>query len=120
MKLEKLILPSVIAMIVMTGFLFWQYFSPQEEAVGPKTTGLLMKVSRSNWPGQYWKEIADKKGWFEEAGLKIELIDTNPDYYASLQEMVAGKLDVNSFPLFDLLNYVLNENNLMESYETLQ
>lgn len=64
-----------------------------------------MKIAKYYWPGMYWIEIADKKGWFKDAGLNVELIDTNPDYTASLDDMVNGKMDVNDFYLFDFIKY---------------
>ena len=30
----------------------------------------------------YWLGIADAKGWFKEAGLNVQLVDTNTDYLA--------------------------------------
>jgi len=70
---------------------------------GPKTTTLPMKVAKYYWPGQFWVEIADKKGWFKDAGLNVELIDTNLDYVGSLGDMVTGKMDTHNFSLFDLM-----------------
>ncbi|EKD39543.1 MAG: hypothetical protein ACD_75C00374G0011 [uncultured bacterium] len=71
-----------------------------------QTSGLPMKVGRYYWPGMYWVEIADRKGWFKEAGLAVELIDTNHDYYASLQTMAAGGMDAHSCYLYDLMRLV--------------
>jgi NitT/TauT family transport system substrate-binding protein len=71
----------------------------------PETSGEVMKVAKYYWPGQFWIEIADDKGFFEEAGLNVELVDTNEDYYQSLQDTVDGKIDYNNFPLYDLMNY---------------
>ncbi|MGK5092641.1 ABC transporter substrate-binding protein [Deltaproteobacteria bacterium TL4] len=64
-----------------------------------------IRISRYYWPGQFWKDIAFQKGWFQEAGLQVELVDTNPDYFSSLQDMVEEKMDVNNFTLFDLIRY---------------
>ena len=80
---------------------------PVTEKKAPKTSGLPMKVAKYYWPGEYWIEIADKKGWFREAGLSVELIDTNPDYFASLDDMVAGKMDTNDIALFDVMKHNL-------------
>jgi NitT/TauT family transport system substrate-binding protein len=73
------------------------------EAEKPKTSGQEIKVPSSFWPGGFWKDIAAKKGWFKEAGLNVSVIDVTEDYYASLADMIAGKMDSNAFPLFDLL-----------------
>ena len=69
----------------------------------PETSGLPMKVSRYYWPGQFWKDIARKKKWFQQEGLLVELVDTNADYFGSLDQMIAGKMDVNNFALMQLI-----------------
>ncbi len=110
--LKKIIVPIIISAIaIAAGIMLWQHGEKKEE--GPKTTGLPMKIPRNYWPGEYWIEIADKKGWFEEAGLKVEIIDTNPDYFASVKDMVAGKIDTNTFSLFDLINFNLKGADLV-------
>jgi NitT/TauT family transport system substrate-binding protein len=109
----KKFLSSVSVLLVLTsiGFVYWQYAAEVEN--GPKTSGLPMKVARYYWPGQYWIEIADQKGWFVEAGLNVELVDTNPDYYGSLQNTVDEKIDVNNFTLFDLMHFNTQGANLI-------
>ena len=62
-----------------------------------------MKVAKYYWPDMMWIEIAAEQGWFDDAGLNVELTDTNSDYFACLDQMTAGELDTNSFTLFDLL-----------------
>jgi NitT/TauT family transport system substrate-binding protein len=108
---KNIILSAAILGGLIVAVLFWQQYTPKEE--GPKTTGLPMKVGRYNWPGTYWIEIAYKKGWFKEAGLNVELIDTNPDYYGSLDAMVAGEMDVNGYYFFDFINYRLKGSDLI-------
>ncbi len=108
---KKIILSAAILWGLIAAVLLWQQYTPKEE--GPKTTGLPMKVARYNWPGMYWVEIAHKKGWFKETGLNVQLIDTNPDYYGSLDAMVAGKMDVNGYYFFDLINYRLKGADLI-------
>lgn len=100
----------MFAILVTTGAISCQY---RTEKKAPKTSGLPMKVAKYYWPGIYWIEIADKKGWFNEAGLNVELVDTNPDYFASLDDMVAGKMDANTFSLFDLISYNLKGAELV-------
>ncbi len=90
-----------MAVLTLAGMVGCQPDLPQ----APKTTGLPMKISKYYWPGEFWKEIAEKKGWFKEAGLNVELIDTNADYFQSLQDMVDGKMDSNDFTLFGLTKY---------------
>jgi NitT/TauT family transport system substrate-binding protein len=71
----------------------------------PATTDLPMRVGTSFWPGQFWIDIAHHKGWFKEAGLNVEIIDTSTDYVASLTDVATGKLDVNGFSLFDVMKF---------------
>jgi ABC-type nitrate/sulfonate/bicarbonate transport system substrate-binding protein len=74
----------IIALIVAAGC------APVENT--PQPSGEVMKVAKYYWPGMYWVEIAESKGWFREAGLNVELIDTNPDYFQSLQDTADGKI----------------------------
>jgi NitT/TauT family transport system substrate-binding protein len=62
-----------------------------------------MTVAAYYWPGMFWIDIANQKGWFAEAGLNVRVVDTNPDYYGSYQSVRNGTLDVQSFALFDLM-----------------
>jgi len=98
-----LITTSMLLVLTIIGMLSWQ--SAPETENQPHTTGLPMKVARYYWPGMYWIEVADKKGWFKEAGLNVELVDSNPDYYGSLQDTVDGKIDTHDFYLFDLMQF---------------
>ncbi|MDC1205629.1 ABC transporter substrate-binding protein [Candidatus Pacebacteria bacterium] len=95
----------ITATLIFTGYVVWSQFSSETKLRSPQPSGLVMRIPTYYWPGSYWIEIADRKGWFEEAGLIVELIDANPDYYASLEDTVTGKLDVNNFYLFDLMRY---------------
>lgn len=65
--------------------------------------GPPLRVGAYYWPGEYWVDIAHKKGWFREAGVNVEWVDTNADYFASFDDLANGKLDVVCFSLFDLL-----------------
>lgn len=64
-----------------------------------------IRIGASYWPGQYWADIANHKGWFKEAGLNVQMVDTNADYFASFDQVVDGKLDIVAFTLFDLTLY---------------
>jgi NitT/TauT family transport system substrate-binding protein len=68
-------------------------------------TPSLIRIGASYWPGQYWADIANHKGWFKEAGLNVQMVDTNADYFASFDQVVDGKLDIVAFTLFDLTLY---------------
>jgi NitT/TauT family transport system substrate-binding protein len=63
-------------------------------------------VAAFYWPGTYWIGIAAAKGWFREAGLNVQLVDCNADYSGSEKDLVEGRLDSNTFVLFDLLDYI--------------
>lgn len=64
-----------------------------------------MRIGAYFWPGTYWVDVAHHKGWFREAGLNVERVDTNADFFASFDDLVDGKLDVVGFTLFDLVLY---------------
>lgn len=69
----------------------------------PAPAGPPLRVGAYFWPGQYWVDIAHKKGWFREAGVNVEWVDTNADYFASQKDLIDGKLDVVGFTLYDLV-----------------
>jgi NitT/TauT family transport system substrate-binding protein len=96
-KMKRIILMLLISSLLVVSC------APAEET--PKTSGEVMKVAKNYWPGQYWIEIAYSKGWFEEAGLSVELVDTNPDYFQGIQDTVDGKIDTNQLVLFDLMDF---------------
>ncbi len=108
---KSIIVVVILAAIIAAGIILRRAGEKKEEKL--KTTGLPMKIARYYWPGMFWIEIADKKGWFKEAGLNVELIDTNPDYYASLDDAVAGKIDVQGFYFYDFINYNLKGADLV-------
>jgi NitT/TauT family transport system substrate-binding protein len=62
-----------------------------------------LKISAYYWPGCFWVDIANEKGWFKEAGLPVTIVNTNPDYFASFADLVEGRLDVNDLTLFDVM-----------------
>lgn len=45
-----------------------------------------IRVSAYYWPSMYWVDIANKKGWFKEAGLNVEAVDTNANFFASFDD----------------------------------
>ena len=90
-----------MALLMFAGMAGCQPDLPQAS----KTSGLPIKIARSYWPGTYWIDIADKKGWFAEASLNVELIDITADYVGSIDKTVARKIDTNSFTLFDLVKF---------------
>lgn len=72
-----------------------------------------LRVGAYYWPGLYWIDIAHAKGWFREAGLNVERVDTNADYFASLDQLAQGKLDIVGFTLFDFLRYSAKGHDLV-------
>ncbi|TSC52284.1 MAG: aliphatic sulfonate ABC transporter substrate-binding protein [Parcubacteria group bacterium LiPW_41] len=60
-------------------------------------------IGTSYWPGQYWIDIADTKGWFSEAGVSINAVNTQEDYYKSIDDLLSGKLDLQVLALSDVL-----------------
>jgi NitT/TauT family transport system substrate-binding protein len=72
-----------------------------------------IRIGASYWPGQFWVDIAHHQGWFKEAGLNVEWIDTNADYFASFDHLVHGKLDIVAFTLFDLTLYQARGNSIV-------
>jgi NitT/TauT family transport system substrate-binding protein len=80
----------------------------------PERSGEVMKVAYEMWPGTYWVQIADSKGWFEEAGLNVELtFDANNDFVASERALADGELDANQLVLYDLLKFRLEGKDLV-------
>jgi NitT/TauT family transport system substrate-binding protein len=90
-----------LVLLIGLGVGYWQWQANQQSK--QQLSRVTIRAARNYWPGQFWKEIADKKGWFEEAGLKVELIDTNPDYVGSLQNLVDRKMDENAFTPYDFV-----------------
>jgi len=56
----------------------------------------------SAWPGWFPWKVAEEQGFFEEAGVEVEL-KWFDDYLASLTALSAGQLDANSQTLNDTL-----------------
>ncbi|KAA0695062.1 hypothetical protein DT594_09400 [Halopseudomonas laoshanensis] len=62
-----------------------------------------MRIGAYYWPGTYWIDIAHSKGWFVEAGLNVEIIDANQDYYGAVTDIHEGNLDTLTVWLFDVV-----------------
>lgn len=109
-----LLIVAVIAASVLAWFYYQGSFTQTgKTSMNAEVSGKPLKVAKYYWPGTFWVEIADSKGFFKEEGLNVELVDTNADYYQSLQDTVDGKIDTNNFPLFDFLSYDLQGANLV-------
>ena len=59
-------------------------------------------IGYSAWPGWFPLAVAEEKGSSKKAGLDVELTYF-VDYIASLDALVAGKVDVNSQTLNDTM-----------------
>ncbi len=64
-------------------------------------------------PGTYWIGIAAEKGWFREAGLNVQLVYDKAGDLDPAKDFVEGRLDVNTFGLFDLLGYIAQGADLV-------
>jgi NitT/TauT family transport system substrate-binding protein len=69
-------------------------------ATSSKATKLT--IGYSAWPGWFPLAVADKEGLFAKAGLQVDL-KYFADYTASLDALVAGKVDVNAQTLNDTI-----------------
>jgi NitT/TauT family transport system substrate-binding protein len=75
--------------------------------------GRAIRVADFYRPGTYWIGIAASKGWFREAGLNVQLVYYKADDPLSEKDLVEGRLDVNTFGLFDLLDYIAHGADLV-------
>jgi NitT/TauT family transport system substrate-binding protein len=73
-------------------------------AAGEEATpsGGTLQVGYSAWPGWYPLVVAEEQGFFEDAGVDVELTFF-ASYIASLDALVAGELDVNAQTLNDTI-----------------
>lgn len=114
---KKMIFSIVFLAVLVAGVLWW--WSEPRVDKGPETTGLPMKVAKYYCPALFWVEIADRKGWFENAGLNVELVDTNPDWWESLVDTAKGELDTNNFPMFSVMDFNAKGSDLVMVMNTI-
>ncbi len=69
---------------------------------GGTTTGGEIKIGYSAWPGWFPLTVAEQEKTFADQGLKVKFVYF-ADYTASLDALVAGKVDVNAQTLNDTL-----------------
>lgn len=62
-----------------------------------------MRIAGYYWPGMYWADVAEEKGFFTDAGIDAEMVDASGDYLGSLDWVTAGKVDTNVFNIYDVL-----------------
>ncbi|MDQ1375239.1 MAG: NitT/TauT family transport system substrate-binding protein [Actinomycetota bacterium] len=70
-----------------------------------KTSGNTIKLGFSAWPGWFPWQVADEKGFFAKAGLKVDLTWFE-GYLDSLNALAGGKLDANTQTLNDTISSV--------------
>jgi NitT/TauT family transport system substrate-binding protein len=74
---------------------------------------LTIKLGDFLWPGTYWVDVAWKKGWFQAAGLDVELVNVDYKYFSALDDVVEGRLDAIGFSQFDLVRHVAAGHDLV-------
>lgn len=74
-------------------------------AAEPPLSQEPIKIGTYLWPGSYWIDVAFDKGWFAEAGLNVERVDVDRKYFASMNEVAAGKLHAMGFSQYDLVRH---------------
>jgi NitT/TauT family transport system substrate-binding protein len=67
-----------------------------------EVTGEPLTIGYSAWPGWFPLAVAEQEGFFEDAGLDVEL-RFFADYLGSLDAMAAGELDGNTQTLNDTM-----------------
>jgi NitT/TauT family transport system substrate-binding protein len=72
-----------------------------------------IRLGSYEWPGSYWIDVAWEKGWFKDAGLNVQRIDTNLKYVKSLDSVAQGTIDAMGFAQFDLVRYAANGHDLV-------
>jgi NitT/TauT family transport system substrate-binding protein len=115
--MKKSVLIALSAVLMVLAIALFRPKSPEQPET-PKTSGRTLTLCRYYWPGNFWIEIAWKKGWFDAAGLKVDLIDTNTDYHKFIEDMVAGKMDANNFTLFDMIHFISRGADLVAVIKT--
>jgi NitT/TauT family transport system substrate-binding protein len=68
----------------------------------PSDSGPAVKLGFSAWPGWFPWQVAEEKGFFEQAGVNVELVWFE-GYLDSINAFAAGQLDANTQTLNDTL-----------------
>ncbi len=103
-----------VARVFVLVFALFSTLSGCSEPRVPAQSSLVIRLGTYEWPGSYWIDVALQKGWFAEAGLKVERVDTDKRYFAALEDVVTGKLDGMGFTQFDLVRHVAAGHDLVE------
>jgi NitT/TauT family transport system substrate-binding protein len=70
-------------------------------APAPSTTPI--RIAGFYWPGVYWIDVADKKGFFKEAGLNVTVVNVDADFFGGINDFAEGKLETFEIPFFDFV-----------------
>jgi NitT/TauT family transport system substrate-binding protein len=71
-----------------------------------------IRIGTYTWPGSYWVDVASDKGWFAEAGLNVQRVDVDLKYFASMEDVVAGRLHAMGFSQYDLVRHAAAGHDL--------
>jgi NitT/TauT family transport system substrate-binding protein len=78
-----------------------------------KAASPLIRLGSYEWPGSFWIDVALDKGWFAQEELRVERVNTDRKYFASLDAVARGELDGMGFSQFDLVRSVAAGNDLV-------
>jgi NitT/TauT family transport system substrate-binding protein len=102
-----------VARVLVLALTLLGTFSGCAERAAPAAESPVIRLGTYEWPGSYWIDVAWQKGWFAEAGLTVERIDTDKRYFAALEDVATGKLDGMGFTQFDLVRHVAAGHDLV-------
>lgn len=107
---RSLIAGALVVFALLATWFTWRQLQPA--ARPPKTSGQPLRVVRGTGPGHYWVELADRQGWFQDAGLPVELSEPQPGQ-PPFAALAAGTVDAEPGPLFDLIRARLQDADLV-------
>jgi NitT/TauT family transport system substrate-binding protein len=76
--------------------------STSTEETGTAVSGEPIKIAYSPWPGWFFWDLVEQKGFFEKHGVNVELV-WFPVYSDSLAALSTGQVDANSQTLSDTI-----------------
>lgn len=97
-------MPRIIAAIAASAALVLSAAAcgGDDSSSGSGGSGDPIVIGYSAWPGWFPLKVAEEKGFFDKAGVKVELKYFN-DYTASIDALTAGQTDANTQTLNDTL-----------------
>lgn len=104
---------SLLLIIIVLFLTSWAIVTKKESPEEHKELASI-RLPIDIWPGNFWVIIADKMGYFEEEGLKTELIDVSATYSETVEEFIEGNLlDTQNLAVFDLIEANINGADLV-------